>query len=170
VAHLPLIFATEADPNDKKRRPRQRRSRQRADENGLNRDFAEAARIVLAVLESSPSWRDERAVPNPDPVVRANHERIMEATVRALRVLEDFADDSVWLRKRTEAFVKERWTYAPPTFLPALTDWLYVDDKWKRAVTQSVDGHPLEVDAPILDVPRACSQATNPTVKEDSAS
>jgi hypothetical protein len=169
VAHLPLMFATEADPNDKKRRPGQRRSRQRADQHGRNRDFAEAARIVLAVLESPPIWRDERAVPNPDPVVRAGHERILEAIVLGLRVLEDFADDPVWLRKRTEAFIKERWTYAPPTFLPALTDWLYVDDRWTQNVAQPVDGHPFEVDVPILDVPRACNHVVASTAQKNSA-
>ena len=90
--------------------------------------------------------------------MHADQERILRATERALRVLEEFADDPVWLRKRTEAFIKDRWAYAPPTFLPALTDWLYIDDNWTHGVAQSVDGHPLEVDAPLLDVPRACSQ------------
>ena len=50
VAHLPLIFATEADPSDKKRQPGRRRQRRRAIQQGQIRDFAEAARIVPAVL------------------------------------------------------------------------------------------------------------------------
>jgi selenocysteine lyase/cysteine desulfurase len=70
--------------------------------------------------------------------------------------LEEFADDGEWLKRRREAF--EKYRYEEPSFspLPALIDWVFVDDRWlpeiesaaKKAVESGVD--PFVTDHPIL--------------------
>ncbi len=79
--------------------------------------------------------------------------------MEALRVLEEFADDAAWLRKRTKSFSEERYDIPPMSPLPALVDWLYVDDRWipgSKGTEPPEDGEdPLHSDKPLLKVPSA---------------
>lgn len=74
-------------------------------------------------------------------------------------MLEEFADDPAWLRKRTDSFKSERYEMPPMTPLPALVDWLYVDDRWlpgTNGAEAPVEGEdPLKSDKPLLGVPRS---------------
>lgn len=104
-----------------------------------------------------PSWRHERAVSDPDPLVEQRRTEILQKTVAALDMLVCFADDPEWLRRRAAAFKEKRWHYSPPSILPALTDWLYVDDNWREIAVDLGDKHPWETDENVLDVPRDCA-------------
>lgn len=157
VAHLPLIFATEADTSPDARGTRERLPRKRF-VGGAQKTFIEAASAIQEVLDApEPSWRHERAVPDPDPLVERARAEILQKTVAALDMLVRFADDPEWLRRRAAAFRNKRWHYSPPVVLPALTDWLYVDDSWREIVVELGDKHPWEADENVLDVPRDCS-------------
>ena len=156
VAHLPLIFATEADPSPEVRGTRTRMPRKRF-VGGAQKTFLEAATSIQEVLDApEPSWRHERAAPDPDPVVEHRRAAILQETVAALDMLVCFADDPEWLRRRAAAFRAKRWHYSPPSILPALTDWLYVEDTWHECAVALGDKHPLEADENVLDVPRDC--------------
>lgn len=157
VAHLPLIFATEPDPSPEARGTRQRLPRKRF-VGGAKKTFLEAATAVQEVLDApEPSWRHERAVSDPDPLVEQARAEILQKTEAALNMLVCFADDPDWLRRRAAAFRDKRWHYSPPLILPALTDWLYVDDSWREIFVELGDKHPWEADENVLDVPRDCS-------------
>jgi hypothetical protein len=156
VAHLPLIFSTEVDTAPAAHGTRNRKPRKRA-VRGTELHFLEATRAVLEVLEAPDSWRDERAAAATDPSTQAKREAILQKTVAALEMLPLFADDPGWLRRRATAFRDKRWLYSPPIFLPALTDWLFIEDGWQKLVVDSAGKHPLEADEDILDVPRDCS-------------
>lgn len=157
VAHLPLIFATEADTSPDGRGTRERLPRKRF-VGGSQKTFIEAATAIQEVLDAAePNWRHERAVPDPDPLVEQARAVILQKTVAALDMLVRFADDPEWLRRRAAAFRDKRWHYSPPVVLPALTDWLYVDDSWREIVVELGDKHPWEADENVLDVPRDCS-------------
>jgi len=152
VAHLPLLFATEVDPAPQARGSRERMARKRFVA-GAQQSFIEAASAVQQILDApDPSWRHERAQADVDPAIEA----ILQKTVAALDMLVEFADDGDWLRRRAEAFREKRWHYSPPMVLPALTDWLYVDDNWLEEAVELGDRHPLEADENVLDVPRNC--------------
>jgi hypothetical protein len=156
VAHLPLMFATEADPSPEARGTRERMARKRF-VGGAQKSFLEAAISVQEVLDApEPSWRHERAASDPDPVVEQRREAILQRTVAALDMLVCFADDPEWLRRRAAAFREKRWHYSPPSVLPALTDWLYVDDSWSEGAVDLGDRHPWDADENVLDVPRDC--------------
>lgn len=157
VAHLPLLFATEADPSPEARGTRERMARRRF-VGGAQKTFIEAAVSVQEVLDAAePSWRHERAAPDPDPDVEQKRAAILQKTVAALDMLVCFADDPEWLRRRAAAFREKRWQYSPPSVLPALTDWLYVDDSWRDSSVDLGGRHPWEADENVLDVPRDCS-------------
>jgi hypothetical protein len=154
VAHLPLIFATEANPSPEARGTRERIPRTRY-VGDAQKSFLEAATAVQEVLDTpDPSWRNERAAPDPDPLIEQRRAAIVQKTVEALEMLVCFADDPDWLRRRAAAFCEKRWHYPPPSNLPALTDWLYVDDSWRETKVDLVDRHPYEVDENVLHVPR----------------
>lgn len=156
VAHLPLVFATEADPSPEARGTRERMPRKRF-VGGAQKSFLEAATAVQEVLDApEPSWRHERAAPAPDPLVEQRRVAILQKTVAALDMLVCFADDPEWLRRRAAAFREKRWLYSPPSNLPALTDWLYVDDSWREIAVDLENRNPWEADENVLDVPRDC--------------
>jgi hypothetical protein len=156
VAHLPLVFATEADPSPEGRGRRERMPRNRF-VGGGQKTFLEAATALQEVLDAPElSWRHERAVPDPDPVVEQRRVAVLQKTVAALDMLACFADDPEWLRRRADAFREKRWHYSPPLILPALTDWLYVDDSWRETAVDLGDKHPWEADENVVDVPRDC--------------
>jgi hypothetical protein len=124
---------------------------------GAQKTFLEAAISVQEALDApEPSWRHERAAPDPDPVVEQQRAAILQRTAAALDMLVCFADDPEWLRRRAAAFREKRWHYSPPSVLPALTDWLYVDDSWREGAVDLGDRHPWEADESVLDVPRDC--------------
>jgi len=157
VAHLPFVFATEPDPSPEARGTRKRSPRRRL-VGGEQLTFLEAAAVVQEVLDApGPSWRHERAVSDPDPLVEQRRTEILQKTVAALDMLVCFADDPEWLRRRAAAFKEKRWHYSPPSILPALTDWLYVDDNWREIAVDLGDKHPWETDENVLDVPRDCA-------------
>lgn len=154
VAHLPLIFATEANPSPEARGTRERMQRTRH-VGDSQKTFLEAAIAVQEVLDTpDPNWRHERAAPDPDPSIERRQRAIVQKTVAALEMLVCFADDPEWLRRRAAAFCEKRWHYPPPSNLPALIDWLYVDDSWRETKVDLGDRHPYEVDESVLHVPR----------------
>jgi hypothetical protein len=156
IAHLPLLFATEADPSPDAHGTRARIARRRI-VNGSVMEFREASQQILEVLQSrEPNWRHEREAAHPVQEVEAGRRAIVQKTAAALDLLTQFADDAEWLSRRAKAFREKRWLFSPPLFLPALTDWLYVDDSWTDKVVDLADRHPLQVDDNILDVPRDC--------------
>jgi DNA primase catalytic core len=156
VAHLPLVFATEVDPSPDARGTRERMPRKRFVDDA-QKSFIEAATAVQEVLDApEPSWRHERAASDTDPVVEHQRVAILQKTVAALDMLVCFADDPEWLRRRAAAFREKRWHYSPPSILPALIDWLYVDDSWRETAVDLGDKHPLEADENVVDVPRDC--------------
>lgn len=156
VAHLPILFSTEANSEDTSRHAADRRPRRRVI-NGRPQAFTEICSSIVAILENvKSSWRDERAVPNPDSLVEEKTQQLIRDILQGLKCLEAFADDAKWMSARTKAFADKRWTYSPPDYLPPLIDWLYVDDKWVLPADLVEDVDPLEDDSPLLNVPRAC--------------
>lgn len=154
VAHLPLIFATEANPSPEARGTRERMPRTRYI-GDAQKSFPEAAAAVLEVLDTpDPSWRHERAAPDPDPLMEQQRVAILQKTVAALDLLVCYADDPDWLRRRAVAFCEKRWHYPPPSNLPALTDWLFVNDSWRETEVNLGDRQSYEADENVLDVPR----------------
>lgn len=123
-------------------------------------EFPEASQRILDVLTSrEPTWRHEREAPHPDSEVEASRRAIVQQTAAALDILTQFADDPEWLTRRAMAFREKRWHFSPPMFLPALTDWLYVDDRWTDKAIDLAGRDPLEVDDDILYVPRDCTMS-----------
>lgn len=160
VAHLPIFFATEkgghagvgAYPN-KQRQPRSRTI------DGKAFTFAEARSKLAKALELKSVWRAKLNVASRDEEPSPKYQAAIAETLAALRVLEEFADDPAWLRKRTNSFRSERYEMPPMTPLPALVDWLYVDDRWLPGTNSAeapVEGEdPLKSDKPLLGVPRS---------------
>ncbi|MDV6034763.1 MAG: hypothetical protein F9B45_32675 [Phycisphaera sp. RhM] len=158
IAHLPFFFATEKGrqggdgsyPN----KQRQLRTRTVA---GKALTFAEARSQVAKALKLESIWRSELNVASPDEEPSPEYLKAIAETLAALRVLEEFADDPTWLRKRTHSFKFERYEMPPTSPLPALVDWLYVDDRWLPEPNDAggSDEDPLKSDKPLLRVPRA---------------
>jgi hypothetical protein len=160
VAHLPIFFATEkgghagigAYPN-KQRQPRSRTIE------GKAFTFAEARSKLAKALELEAVWRAKLNVASRDEEPSPEYQAAIAETLAALRVLEEFADDPTWLRKRTDSFKSERYEMPPMAPLPALVDWLYVDDRWLPGTNSAeapVEGEdPLKSDKPLLGVPRS---------------
>ncbi|MCY0093252.1 CHC2 zinc finger domain-containing protein [Hoeflea ulvae] len=160
VAHLPIIFATEkgnhAGPGSYPNKQRQPRTRT---VDGKALTFAEARYKVAKALELESVWRSKPNVGSPDEDLPPDYQTAIAETLAALRVLEEFADDPAWLRKRTDSFKSERYEMPPMTPLPALVDWLYVDDRWLPGTNGTVgpeEGEDaLKSDKPLLGVPRS---------------
>ncbi|MBS3850214.1 toprim domain-containing protein [Devosia sp. BSSL-BM10] len=160
VAHLPILFATEkgghAGPGSYPNKQRQPRTRT---VEGKALTFGEARIKVAKALELESVWRSKVNVGSPDEDLPPDYQAAIAETLAALRVLEDFADDPSWLRKRTDSFKTELYDMPPMNPLPALVDWLYVDDRWlpeKYAAEVVLDGDdPLNSDKSLLNVPRS---------------
>ena len=65
-------------------------------------------------------------------------------------------DDPKWMKKRTRSFEKQRFDYPPELPLPALLDWLYIDDRWERGLENGdkIDEFtdPMTLDLPLLAI------------------
>ncbi|NTF82459.1 CHC2 zinc finger domain-containing protein [Rhizobium rhizogenes] len=151
VAHLPLIFATEVNgeagegsyPNGS------RGIRVRAvDSESLN--FEGASAIIGEALETEQDWRAVGLSNHMNKDAGDRYANSLNTTMKALKILELFADDPLWLKKRTESFEKERHEYPPISPLPALVDWIYVDDRWKLPITENLN---VVIDAYSSDLP-----------------
>lgn len=160
VAHLPILFATEKGgqtgigsyPN------MQRQLRTRTIE-GEALTFAQARGKLATALDLESVWRSRHNVASRDEELPPEYLAAIAKTLAALRVLEEFADDPAWLRKRTDSFKSERYEMPPMSPLPALVDWLYVDDRWLPGINGAeapIEGEdPLKSDKPLLRVPRS---------------
>ena len=160
VAHLPLFFATEkgghAGPGSYPNKQRQLRTRTIG---GEALTFAQARTKIAKALDLESVWRSNLNVASRDEEPGSLYLAAVAETLAGLRVLEEFADDPVWLRKRTDSFKSERYEMPPTAPLPALVDWLYVDDRWLPGMN-GADGpapgeDPLKSDKPLLSVPRS---------------
>lgn len=160
VAHLPIIFATEqgesAAPGSypgKQRRPRLRTIA------GASKTFEEFSPIISAALALESAWRAAGNVAEADQSEPPAYTAAIQSTRDGLRLLEQFADDAGWLEKRTESFTDERYAFPPVSPLPALTDWIYVDDRWlpEPHIIVEPAGHEdaLVSDRPVLAVPKS---------------
>jgi DNA primase catalytic core len=114
VAHLPMIFATEpGDSEDAGSYPnRQRRPRFRTVA-GESKTFEEFSPMIVEALALEETWRTVGNIADsgqPEPYAYTS---AVKATRDGLRLLEQFADDAVWLKKRTESFVNERYVFPP---------------------------------------------------------
>jgi len=160
VAHLPFFFATEkgshSGPGAYPNKQRQIRTRT---VDGDSLTFADARAKLVNALNLEPVWRSQLNVASRDEEPPPEYEEAIAETLAALRVLEEFADDPAWLRKRTESFQSERYEMPPISPLPALVDWLYVDDRWipgsKGTEAPAGGDDPLKSDKSILGVPRS---------------
>lgn len=147
VAHLPLIYETVAAPRKPRKKPGggdpavgdpalSRRVSRREFAQGRLMTFEEAIGNVWSAAHAAMG---PRGLSDP------------KAMRRALRILERFADDPAWLRRRADAALENPPAHprraTPP---PALVDWLYVDDswpidagsKWLRGDGELTDGAP----------------------------
>ena len=119
----------------------------------------DAAYLIAKALSLEADWRSEMNVANRTSTPPAAYREAIGATKDALTVLEDFADDALWLRKRTDSFMTERYDFPPMEPLPALVDWLYVDDRWLPGLhgieAPAPDDDPLKSDQPLLSVPKS---------------
>lgn len=157
VAHLPLIFATELDQSTSAAGSRDRVIRRR-NIDGTQRDFLNAADLIHSVVSAPDEiWRQERCFEHPDSNKQRDIDIALNKTKAALDILTHFADDKGWLKQRAEIFCEKRWHYVPPKGLPALIDWLYVDDTWIDYAVDLQGEHPLDSDHPVIAVPRSSS-------------
>ena len=162
VAHLPLIFASEPAANTGDQANPRRGDRFRmVPAAKCFQTFKQAARFILEALHSDSAWRSVDGPRQHDKRVPSTYSTAIEATGQALRILEVFADDAGWLVKRRNAFEHARYEQPSQYPLPALLDWIYVDDRWSPNVEQSSlsakhrGESGLESDHPILSVPRS---------------
>ena len=160
VAHLPIIFATERGGTPGiGSHPNNRRHLRIRTISGQAETFEKARGLIAHALDLETTWRSQANVGSAAPGANPAYDRAITATMDALRVLEDFADDPLWLRKRTNSFLEERGDIPPMSPLPALVDWLYVDDRWlagsKGAEPPESGEDPLHSDKPLLRVPIA---------------
>jgi DNA primase catalytic core len=163
VAHLPIFFATEkGNHGGVGAYPNQQRQARNRTVDGIALTFAEARAKLVNALALEPVWRSQLNVASCDDAPSTEYQDAIAATLAALRVLEEFADDPLWLRKRTDSFKSERYEMPPISPLPALIDWLYVDDRWipgSRGTEAPTNGDdPLRSDKPILAVPRSMQE------------
>ena len=170
VAHLPIFFATEAgrDPGDETHPNNLRHVRRRLI-SGKSNTFVEALNAIDHALSVENDWRSQGNVAQAGEYRPPTYESAITATIDALKVLEEFADDPVWLKKRSASFIHERYIYPPLFPLPALVDWIYVDDRWTPgSIPEEATGEnkdPLDSDRPVLMVPK--SMQDEPTAKPD---
>ena len=121
VAHLPLLFATKHSKVST------------APEQG---DYPSGNRVIRreALSANRPGQTFEEAIVENWPGARAqsgsgNHRH--QSVMHVLEILERFADDPRWLRKRREA-LRDRGAQYPyrRELPPVLVDWIFVDDAW----------------------------------------
>jgi hypothetical protein len=160
VAHLPIFFATEkGDHAGTGAYPNKQRQLRTRTIDGKALTFAEARGALARALDVEDVWRSDPNVASPDEEPSPQYRAAIADTMSALRMLEEFADDPGWLRKRTDSFKSQRYEMPPTSPLPALVDWLYVDDRWlpgTNGAEAPVDGEdPLKSDNPLLGVPRS---------------
>ena len=160
VAHLPIFFATEAgrDRGDETHPNNLRHVRRRLI-SGKSNTFVEALNAIDHALSVENDWRSQGNVAQAGEYRPPTYESAITATIDALKVLEEFADDPVWLKKRSASFIYERYIYPPLFPLPALVDWIYVDDRWTPgSIPEEATGEnkdPLDSDRPVLMVPKS---------------
>ncbi|GAA0386379.1 hypothetical protein GCM10009093_11550 [Brevundimonas terrae] len=164
VAHLPLIFHTEAagggvkgdDPHGR------RRIRLRAlDASNSDVSFDQAVETIYDALAAEKEWRAEMGVLQADRVASVAHDAAVAAIDAGLRTIAAFSEKSEWADKRRKAFSADRFKYPSSTPCPALVDWIYVDDRWvtgDRGDGFDADQDPLLQDYPRLTVPRTISE------------
>ncbi len=161
VAHLPLIFSTEkvlqTEGVEKVKKQRDVRFRHVA---GSSMNLESAFSLIADALDSEEDWRGRGNVAHHEEEVDADHKAAILKIQRGLKVLEAFADDATWLRKRTASFTSERYEYPPMSPLPALVDWVYIDDRWPGSLGKiwDTDVDPYSVDAPFVVVPRSTKE------------
>ncbi|MFW7270067.1 CHC2 zinc finger domain-containing protein [Gluconacetobacter sp. Hr-1-5] len=168
VAHLPIFFATEkGDKLGKGAYPNRRRQLRIRNVNGSAQSFFAATELIAKALSIESDWRSAMNVADRTSIISNDYSAAIATTNEALKILEEFADDKMWLRKRTESFMAERYDFPPMEPLPALIDWLYVDDRWlpddKAVGGPDANEDPLKSDRPVLGVPR--SMQNEPTKK-----
>lgn len=159
VAHLPIIFATESGAgNNAGSYPNNRRRPRIRNVSGESKTFEEAIPVIAKALSQETIWRSSKNMVHSDQSKLTEHAEAVRTALDGLRLLEHFADDPEWLKKRTQSFISELYEYPPPSPLPALTDWIYVDDRWKPSPSffGQLDGEvdPLMSDRPVLTVPK----------------
>lgn len=158
VAHLPLIFSTEkilqTEGVDALKKQRDVRFRHVA---GSTMDLETAFSLIADALDCEDDWRGRGNAAHHEEVVDESYTAALNSIHRGLKALEAFADDATWLRKRTASFITERYEYPPMSPLPALVDWVYVDDRWPGSADLILDGDidPYSTDAPFIAVPRS---------------
>ena len=160
VAHLPMIFATEPGESDAAGSypGKQRRIRFRTIA-GASKTFDEFSPMISAALAVESVWRAAGNVAEADQSEPPAYTAAIQSTRDGLRLLEQFADDAGWLEKRTDSFTDERYEFPPVSPLPALTDWIYVDDRWlpePHVIVEPADHEDALVsDRPVLAVPKS---------------
>jgi CHC2 zinc finger/Reverse transcriptase (RNA-dependent DNA polymerase) len=160
VAHLPLIFETEAAEAGSNYPNGSRKLRKRV-VSGVEeaRTFSEAVVEIRNALDTEREWRRVEDSNFSGSSVTTDYMSAIGMTEAALKILETFADDPEWLIKRRRAFTNDRYESPTSQPLPALIDWIFVDDAWpgdQRFSAASV-GEPIPAlsnDLPILNVPR----------------
>jgi hypothetical protein len=152
VAHLPLLFSTEDGARRSATDIPERVSRMRPSVRNIGKleTFEEAAlhieRAASAARENGKDLRTNATSPS------LSWSEIEEG----LRTLELFADDAYWLQRRTDAFLKHSFEHPSIDPLPALMDWIYVDDHFdssKYSIDCDAPPNPLESDLPLIFAP-----------------
>lgn len=159
VAHLPMIFATEAGSgvgiHDYPSGNRIVRKRLVGEKSEL-RSFEEAVNVINTALEADEQSRPFLPRPPPSTQTDLKHLANEKKILTALKMLEAFVDDPKWMKKRTDSFEKQRLDYPPELPLPALLDWLYVDDRWKKDIEKNSKfdefTDPMTDDLPLLAI------------------
>lgn len=159
VAHLPMIFATEtgtgSGKHDYPAGNRKERKRQVAKENE-QKSFEQAVYVIDAALSADAQSRP--FLPRSTSSTQSNSKYLEDEKriLIALKTLETFVDDPKWMKKRTSSFEKQRFDYPPELPLPALLDWLYIDDRWKKGLENYVKidefTDPMTHDLPLLAI------------------
>lgn len=159
VAHLPMIFATEAGtgsgahdyPNGNRKERKRPVGTQKE-----QKSFEEAVNVITGALEADDRSRPylPRATANTQADLKhlSNERQILSA----LKMLETFVDDPGWMKKRTGSFEKQRLDYPPELPLPALLDWVYIDDRWPKDLEGNAEfdeqTDPMTADLPLLAI------------------
>jgi DNA primase catalytic core len=138
VAHLPLIFSTEAGAKGPSSELNVRRSRLR--EIGMPNS---AQHSVLSFWQAMVGQKQAFEPDAPDSAVSA-----------VLELLARFADDGNWLKRRQEAYRQRRQLAPVGTPAAALVDWIFVDDDFRLADAATFSGkdNPYDADGPYLEV------------------
>ena len=157
VAHLPLIFQTEPGAGSEAGDypSGHRRTRRRSIAGGEPVSFERAATRLLDALNREEGWRKEAGPLRAGSGTSQIYKDGINTMEDALKVLCQFADDPTWLEKRSAAFIRNRYDVPASRPLPALIDWIFVDDRWPTFSATAERHSPLSSDDPILSVPSA---------------